>query len=124
MPTYDYDCAACGGFDALRSLAQRNEPAACTACGAASPRVLAHAPHLACVSPEQRRAHDTNERARHEPRSSSRDGSEGTYGRMRHPAGCGCCSSNSGSSNKRSATYTAPSGAKAFPTKRPWMISH
>ena len=56
MPTYDYDCAACGGFDALRSLAQRNEPAACPECGAASPRVFAHAPHLACVSPEQRRA--------------------------------------------------------------------
>ena len=28
MPTYDYECRDCGGFDALRSLAQRNEPAA------------------------------------------------------------------------------------------------
>ncbi|WP_373807628.1 FmdB family zinc ribbon protein, partial [Delftia acidovorans] len=25
MPTYDYHCTACGGFDALRSLSQRNE---------------------------------------------------------------------------------------------------
>jgi hypothetical protein len=39
---------------------------------------------------------------------------------MRHPAGCGCGSS----SGKRGATYTAPNGAKAFPSKRPWMISH
>ncbi len=120
MPTYDYQCPACGGFDALRSLAQRNEPAACPVCSTASPRVFASAPHLACVSPEQRRAHDTNERARHAPRS-SRDTEAGSYGRMRHPAGCGCCS---GSSGKRGATVTAPNGAKAFPSKRPWMISH
>ncbi|GAA6119164.1 zinc ribbon domain-containing protein [Acidovorax sp. FG27] len=120
MPTYDYQCPACGGFDALRSLAQRNEPAACPVCSTASPRVFASAPHLACVSPEQRRAHDTNERARHAPRS-SRDTEAGSYGRMRHPAGCGCCSASSG---KRGATVTAPNGAKAFPSKRPWMISH
>lgn len=121
MPTYDYHCADCGGFDALRSVSQRNEPAACPACGAASPRVFASAPHLACVSPEQRRAHETNERARHAPRS-SRDTEAGSYGRLRHPAGCGCCSG--AGSGKRSATVTAPGGAKAFPSKRPWMISH
>ncbi|WOI46464.1 zinc ribbon domain-containing protein [Acidovorax sp. BLS4] len=118
MPTYDYQCATCGCFDALRSLALRNEPAACPRCSAASPRVFASAPRLACVSPEQRRAFDTNERAQHAPRS-SRKGDEGSYGRMRHPAGCGCCGSG-----KRSATVTAASGAKAFPSKRPWMISH
>ncbi|AVS65129.1 FmdB family transcriptional regulator [Paracidovorax avenae] len=121
MPTYDYHCADCGGFDALRSLAQRNEPAACPECGAPSPRVFASAPRLACLGPEQRRAHDTNERARHAPRS-SRDAEAGSYGRLRHPAGCGCCSGGGG--GKRSATVTAPNGAKAFPSKRPWMISH
>ncbi|GKS86373.1 zinc ribbon domain-containing protein [Acidovorax sp. SUPP1855] len=118
MPTYDYQCATCGGFDALRSLALRNEPAACPRCSAASPRVFASAPRLACVSPEQRRAFDTNERAQHAPRS-SHNGDEGSYGRMRHPAGCGCCGSG-----KRSATVTAANGAKAFPSKRPCMISH
>jgi putative FmdB family regulatory protein len=115
MPTYDYDCADCGGFDALRSVAMRNHPAACPGCGAESPRVLVSAPRLACTSPEQRRMHETNERAQHAPRS-SRDG----YPRMRHPAGCGCCSP----AGKRGGTVTAPSGAKAFPSKRPWMISH
>jgi hypothetical protein len=45
---------------------------------------------------------------------------EGSYARMRHPSGCGCCSGTS----KRGSTVTAPSGAKTFPTKRPWMISH
>ena len=81
--------------------------------------VFVSAPRLACTSPEQRRAHDTNERARHEPRR-SRDVAEGSYARMRHPSGCGCCSGAS----KRGSTVTAPNGAKTFPTKRPWMISH
>ncbi|MBO9680353.1 MAG: zinc ribbon domain-containing protein [Acidovorax sp.] len=120
MPTYDYLCAQCGGFDALRSLAQRNEPAPCPQCAAASPRVFASAPRLACTTADARRAHETNERARHEPRR-SRDGAEGSYGRLRHPAGCGCCGAGGG---KRGATVTAANGAKAFPSKRPWMISH
>ena len=50
MPTYDYACARCGGFDALRTLAARNEPAGCPQCGAASPRVLARAPGLALMA--------------------------------------------------------------------------
>ncbi|HTD90880.1 MAG TPA: zinc ribbon domain-containing protein, partial [Burkholderiales bacterium] len=54
-----------------------------------------------------------NERARHEPQLS------GDYVSRRHPAGCGCCSSV-----KRSATVTDAKGNKAFPNKRPWMISH
>ncbi|MES1162207.1 MAG: zinc ribbon domain-containing protein, partial [Rhizobacter sp.] len=54
-----------------------------------------------------------NERARHEPKS-SRD-----YARLKHPAGCGCCSTG-----KRGATVTGANGNKAFPAKRPWMISH
>ena len=40
MPTYDYACPSCGGFDAFRSLSERNEPAACPDCGTASVRVF------------------------------------------------------------------------------------
>jgi putative FmdB family regulatory protein len=119
MPTYDYECLECGGFDAFRSMSVRNEPTACPHCATLSPRVFASAPRLACVSPENRRAHETNERARYAPRS-SRDGLEGSYGRLKHPAGCGCCSD----SGRRGATVTAADGAKTFPSKRPWMISH
>jgi putative FmdB family regulatory protein len=113
MPTYDYHCAGCGGFDAYRSMAQRNDPADCPACGQGAPRVFAAAPRLALLDGSTRAAMDTNERARHEPKRS------GETARLKHPAGCGCC--NSG---KRGATLQAANGNKAFPSKRPWMISH
>ncbi|MGQ2978270.1 MAG: FmdB family zinc ribbon protein [Polaromonas sp.] len=113
MPTYDYDCAQCGSFDALRSVAMRNQDAACPSCGGVAPRILASAPALALMEGGTRLAMATNERARHEPKSS------GSYARLKHPAGCGCCSTG-----KRGATVTAPNGNKAFPSKRPWMISH
>jgi putative FmdB family regulatory protein len=113
MPTYDYACAGCGGFDAFRTLAARDEPAACPECGAASPRVFASAPRLALMASGTRSAMETNERARHEPKSSRE------YSRLKHPAGCGCCKPG-----QRSATVTGANGAKAFPSKRPWMISH
>ncbi|MDD2545207.1 MAG: zinc ribbon domain-containing protein [Burkholderiaceae bacterium] len=115
MPTYDYACPACGGFEAFRSLAQRNDPCACPDCGADARRVFVSAPRLACLSSATRSAHETNERAQHAPRSSQ----DGNYGRLRHPSGCGCCTTD-----KRGATVTAANGAKGFPSKRPWMISH
>ncbi|HEV7913589.1 MAG TPA: zinc ribbon domain-containing protein [Albitalea sp.] len=113
MPTYDYACAGCGGFDAFRSLHERNDPARCPACGASAPRVFASAPRLAVLSGDARRAHETNERAAHAPQGSS------GYARLRHPAGCGCCAAT-----KRSGAAQAPDGARSFPTRRPWMISH
>lgn len=114
MPTYDYACPDCGGFDAFRTLAQRNEPAECPDCGTHSPRVFATAPRLACMSRDARIAMDTNERARHAPQSSK------DYQRLRHPSGCGCCSPG----KRNNATVTTPAGSKMFPSKRPWMISH
>ena len=113
MPTFDYSCRDCGGFEALRSMADRNQPAACPACGTPSPRVLAAGPQLALLDGGTRSAMATNERARHEPKSA------GAYPRLRHPAGCGCCSTA-----RRGATLQAPNGDKAFPGRRPWMISH
>lgn len=107
MPTYDYACSDCGGFDAFRSLGERNEPARCPRCGMAAPRVFASAPRLAILSGTARQAHEINERAAHAPQASA------GYSRLRHPAGCGCCSTA-----KRTDT------AKSFPTRRPWMISH
>jgi len=117
MPTYDYACPDCGGFEAFRSLSQRNEPASCPDCGASSTRVFVSAPRLACLDSHTRTAMDANERAKHAPMSSKEYGG---YQRLKHPSGCGCCSPGA----KRSATVTGSNGNKMFPSKRPWMISH
>ena len=61
MPTYDYDCPDCGGFEALRSLAQRNEPCACPDCGAVAARVFVAGPRLACLSSETRAGRHTGQ---------------------------------------------------------------
>lgn len=113
MPTYDYECQDCGGFEAIRSMAARNEPADCPQCGKAAPRVMVASFGLAYLDETTVKAMDANERARHEPKSSK------NIAGHRHPAGCGCCSSR-----RKTSTVTAPNGAKAFPSKRPWMISH
>ena len=113
MPTYDYACAGCGAFEALRALAARNEPAPCPHCRQPAGRVLSGAAQLALVDSGTRRAIETNELARNVPKKSSE------WAHKAHPAGCGCCSTF-----KRGATVTSPSGNKAFPSKRPWMISH
>ena len=104
MPTYDYACGACGGFDALRPMAERNEPCACPTCGKPSPRVLTGAPSLPILAHATRLAHATNEKSAHLPQA-------------RHGAGCSCCGV-SGAGGK------SPAGAKSFPGRRPWMISH
>lgn len=113
MPTYDYACPDCGGFDALRTLARRDDAATCPDCGGASPRVLVTAPRLALMASATRNAITTNERAANAPRS-SRD-----HVRTKHPSGCSCCTPG-----RPRPTVTASNGAKAFPGKRPWMISH
>lgn len=113
MPTYDYACAKCGGFEAIRPLADRDRPAACPDCLGEASRVFVAAPRLGLMEAGTRAAMATNERARHEPKS-SRD-----YARLKHPAGYGCCSTA-----KRGATLTGANGNKAFSSKRPWMISH
>lgn len=122
MPTYDYACPDCGGFEALRGLSQRNEPAICPDCETPSPRVFVSAPRLACLSSDTRTAMDANERARHAPMNVQE---YSAYKRLKHPSGCGCCgSASSGQSGKRGATMTGANGSKMFPSKRPWMISH
>lgn len=116
MPTYDYDCPACGGFDAFRTLAARNQPANCPDCSHESPRVFVSAPRLALLAGATRSALEINERASHEPKSSRE------YARFKHSPGCGCCFTTG--TSPRGSTVRAANGAKAFPSKRPWMISH
>lgn len=73
MPVYDYECARCGTFEAVRRIAERDDPASCPDCGETAGRVTIGAPTVG---------------------GSSKDsaGSEGVggYG-MRHVGGCSCC---------------------------------
>lgn len=114
MPTYEYFCADCGDFSALRPISVRNEPCACPHCGTASFRVMLTAPTLATMDAGTRTALARNERAAHAPMTSAEHAA-----RHQHGPGCGCCSSQPSKSTVRAAD-----GSKAFPTKRPWMISH
>jgi putative FmdB family regulatory protein len=79
MPTYDYACPACGTFEAFRSIADRDRPAACPRCSNAAGRVVASAPHATSMDPMTRRL------------IGERTASEGRYARMRHAASCRCC---------------------------------
>jgi putative FmdB family regulatory protein len=72
MPVYDYECASCGAFEAVRRISERDDPAACPECGATAARVTVGAPTIGGPAPVFG-AEDT-----------------GSYG-MRHRGGCSCC---------------------------------
>jgi putative FmdB family regulatory protein len=110
MPTYEYECSDCGSFTANQPMAQYQEPQACPECSQLAPRALISAPAFAAMPGGTRKAHAINEKAAHAPKSSKEHV---------HSSGCGC-----GGKIGKSATVQAKDGSKAFPNKRPWMISH
>ena len=83
MPTYDYDCSRCGGFEAIRAIGQRDEPAICPDCDEIAARVMVAAPRLRLMEASTLGAMDINEIARHEPR---RSGEYASLRRDRPPA--------------------------------------
>ncbi len=101
-------------------MAECDDPQACPQCESMAPRVILTAPNLFCMPAEKRKAHAVNERSTHAPQTLAQ------Y-KASHGPGCGCCSTGKNSSGKkkpaRLVTKTK-SGAKGFPTARPWMISH
>lgn len=116
MPTYEYECARHGVFETMRSMKESSVPQPCPDCGTRSPRVMITAAAFAGMSDSLRTAHARNERSANEPKTSAS---------LRHKAGCSCCSTSAKKLGaKKSATLTLPDGSKAFPSKRPWMISH
>jgi putative FmdB family regulatory protein len=104
MPIYQYQCAACGPFDAMRRIAERDAPQLCPHCGAATCRDIAGGAMLSLMPQARREAFATNERSMHAPKSSAALG-------HRHGPNCGC--------GKRGG-----SGLKGRSAARPWMISH
>lgn len=110
MPTYDYQCEACGPFSAVRRISERDAAVACPECGTVTEQRLMCAPQLTALEQGTRLAHQRNEEAAHAPK----------HTRNGHGAGCSCCSSGL----KKSRTVTAADGSKAMKGTRPWMISH
>jgi putative FmdB family regulatory protein len=115
MPVYEYQCETCGPFTALRPMKEYEQPCECPDCGHAAPRVLLTAPNFSCVSTERRTAHAVNERAASAPKTVAE------FKAQRHGAGCSCCG---GTAGRGRTVSRSGSGAKTFPTARPWMISH
>jgi putative FmdB family regulatory protein len=112
MPVYEYLCDDCGPFTDMRPMAECDAPQDCPQCESQAPRVILTAPNFFCMPSDKRKAHATNERSANAPKSL------GEY-KASHGPGCGCCSTRPSRLVKQ-----ARSGAKSFPTARPWMISH
>jgi len=114
MPVYEYDCTHCGPVERACAIAERNAAVDCPGCGAPLTRLIATPPQLGSTRRVSLAASARNERAQHRPGLASQ--------REAHPAGCGCCSGQA--RGRPSKTRTAADGSKAFPSARPWMISH
>jgi len=112
MPVYEYLCDACGPFTDMRPMAECDLPQDCPSCTISSPRVILTAPHFACMPADQRKAHAVNERSAHAPKTLAE------Y-KASHAPGCSCCTTKPSRLVRKTK-----SGAKSFPTARPWMISH
>lgn len=117
MPFYEYECATCGVFTALRRMSESGEPALCGECASVSPRIMS-APSLAVLGGAQRAAHDRNERSAHEPKVTRR-------------SNCGCAATHTckpKSENNRPTQIAAknPQGfqMQTKKTARPWMVGH
>lgn len=112
MPVYDFTCEQCGDFRELRTIDERNEPAACPACSQVAQRLIL-APNLGLMNPLQRKAATINERSRHEPRVSGGGHSCG--------ASCGC---GTPVRNKRIKETKLGKVQTQKPNARPWMLGH
>lgn len=113
MPLYDYECPACGDFTEFRSMAESAAPHDCPDCGTSAPRVIRTAPAFGALPASVHRAHAINERSADRPSLTSDGG-------HRHGPNCGC----GGANGKGRQVLRGKDGSKAFPTARPWMISH
>jgi hypothetical protein len=69
------------------------------------------------MSTERRLAHATNERSASAPRARSDL-------KQAHGSGRRCCSEKSQLGAERGRNGTNRTGAKSFPARRPWMLSH
>ena len=115
MPVYEYLCNDCGPFTDMRPMAECDDPQDCPRCEIKSPRVILTAPAFFCMPSDKRKAH-RHQRAQR-PRAEDISRIQGLARprlwllfNRKEEAG--------------PADDQDQSGAKGFPTARPWMISH
>lgn len=97
MPLYEYRCQRHGLFEEFNTIDSCRQGMACPKCSMDAPRVLS-APHLSLMDAGQRKAHERNDKSRHEPHV--------------HTSSCGC-----GASKKRDKKPQVSKG-------RPWVLEH
>ena len=112
MPVYEYLCNECGPFTDMRPMSECDDPQACPRCATSAPRVILTAPNFFSMPSDKRKAIAVNEGSAHAPKTLAE------Y-KDSHGPGCGCCSTKPSRLMRKTK-----SGAKSFPTARPWMISH
>ena len=66
VPTYGFQCPACGRFDVIRPMADASAPATCPTCGQDGRRTFG-APALRALAPDLRRALDAGARSADAP---------------------------------------------------------
>jgi putative FmdB family regulatory protein len=108
MPLYEYECAAHGGFEMLRSVSEYAAPAPCPDCGELGPRVVS-LPGTSFMAKSEVIARDRNERSSHEPRVSGHKPGDHVHG-----PGCG----------HGHAPAPKKTGLQRYGGKRPWVMEH
>ena len=85
MPIYDYTCATCGPFSALRSLSATDDAGSCPSCSSPSPKTLSAPAYLG--GSKRQRAYDAvaSNPLRKVPEARA------TLQATEHRANCPCC---------------------------------
>lgn len=106
MILYDYVCTSCGPFVAWNSVEKSSEEVICPTCSASSSRIVM-APYLADMDPNNRIAHQRNEKSAHEPEVVKMISGKGIH--------------------KQGAAHSHAQGRKRHHhhgPSRPWMLGH
>lgn len=119
MPVYEFECTQHGRFDELRGFSQSADPAPCPVCSTSCARAVS-LPRAPVLDASMVRAHDRNERSRHEPATHKGSLDQHPVFRGKAQRGHVCSSGCShGSAAERKAqsfqTYNGP---------RPWVVEH
>ena len=108
MPIYEYRCDACGPFSKINKMENALKETECPYCGIGAKRIISP-PFVACMTAQNRKAWEKNEKSAHEPRIKRRS--------------CSCSGAhtcNSGSTEVKKPQLQQSKRQHA----RPWMLGH